>query len=125
MHYDGIMDRYLYIDILDKTLKPLIENIHVYPDGHCLMADNDPKHTSTDARDWLKENGIRWWRTPAESPDTNPIENLWHKLKEFICREVKPQRKEELITGILRFWRTVDIQKCNKYSTCTSATYAR
>ena len=22
-----------------------------------------------------------WWRTPPESPDSNPIENLWHELK--------------------------------------------
>ena len=79
------------------------------------MADNDPKHTSGAAQQFLEEMGIFWWRTPAESPDLNPIENMWHELKEFIRREVKPTTKEELIDGIQTFWRTVDVAKCSKY----------
>ena len=49
------------------------------------------------------------------SPDLNPIENLWHELKEYIRREIKPKRKEELVDGIKEFWKTVTIQKCTKY----------
>ena len=29
----------------------------------------------------------------------NPIEMLWHELKEFIRREVKPINKQELVDG--------------------------
>ncbi len=75
----------------------------VYPDG---QADNDLKHTSIHAREWLIKNSINWWRTPAESPDLNPIENLWHELKEYIKREVKPTK---LVNGIKAFWKTVDV----------------
>ena len=75
------------------------------------MQDNDPKHTSHYVTQFL----INWWKTPAESPDLNPIENLWHELKEFIRREVKPKTKDELIQGILTFWDTVDTPKCLKY----------
>ena len=111
--FDGIMDKYLYIEILERTLKPFIQDI--YSDGHRFMVDNDPKHTSNAATNYLLENGINWWRTPAESPDLNPIENLWHELKEFIQREVKPRTKDELVQGIQSFWSTVDVAKCNKY----------
>ena len=76
--FEGIMDRWLYIDILDKTLKPFVQS-H-FSNGHRVVADNNPKHTSNAASDWLTTNGINWWRTPAESPDTNPIENFWHEL---------------------------------------------
>ena len=49
----------------------------------------------------------------VESPDLNPIHNLWHELKEFIRREIKPKRKDELVNGNLRFWETVDFIKIN------------
>ena len=63
----------------------------------------------------MERNGINWWKSPPESPDLNPIENLWHELKEYIRREVKPTRKSELVDGINAFWRTVDVEKCRCY----------
>ena len=111
--FDGIMDKELYVEILDRTLLPFIHS--VFPNGHRFMADNDPKHTSRFAQDYLKANNVYWWRTPAESPDLNPIENLWHELKEYIRREIKPKTKTELVEGIKVFWRTVDQKKCIKY----------
>jgi len=41
--------------------------------------------------------------------------NLWHELKEFIRREVKPKNKQEFVDGVLAFWNTVDKPKCIKY----------
>ena len=107
------MKKELYVDILEATLLQSVRDL--FEDGHRFMQDNDPKHTSLYAREWMAKNDINWWRTPAESPDMNPIENLWHELKEYIRREVKPQRKEDLVDGIVAFWNTVDIQKCCKY----------
>ena len=111
--FDGIMDKDLYIAILDQTLIPFVKS--VYPDGHRFMADNDPKHTSKAAQSFLVENNIYWWCTPAELPDLNPIENLWHELKEYMRREVKPKTKDQLVDGIKEFWKTVDVIKCRKY----------
>ena len=45
------------------------------------MQDNDPKHTSRAAQRFFSEKGSNWWRTAPESPDANPIENLWHEMK--------------------------------------------
>ena len=107
------MDAILYVQILDQALIPFLE--HVYPDGHRFMQDNDPKHTSRVAKTYFREKSINWWTTPAESPDLNPIENLWHELKEYVRREVKPTTKEELVRGIMQFWTTVTAEKCRKY----------
>ena len=87
----------------------------VYPDGHRFMQDNDPKHTSNMGKDFLDNNNITWWKTPPESPDLNPIENLWHELKEYLRREVKPKTKDELVDGIVEFWGSVSGEKCRKY----------
>ena len=99
--------------ILDRTLVPFLEQ--KFASGHKLMQDNDPKHVSGYTRKFFQRKRINWWKTPPESPDLNPIENLWHELKEYIRREVKPTTKEQLVNGIKAFWATVDVDKCNKY----------
>ena len=70
------MDAPVYVNIL----LPFIES--VYHDGHRFMQDNDPKHTSKIGKEFLEHNNIIWWKTPPEPLDINPIENLWHELKE-------------------------------------------
>ena len=74
---------------------------------------DDPKHTSRLVKGFFDSNVVNWWRTPPESPNANPIENLWHEPKEFVRREVKPKKKKkaELVEGIKRFWLTVDATK--------------
>ena len=79
------------------------------------MQDNDPKHTSRLASQFFADKQINWWKTPPESPDCNPIENIWHEMKEYLRREVKPHTKQELIDGVQEFWQTVDVAKCTRY----------
>ena len=62
-------------------------------------------HISTKVVEVFAQSGINWCRAPPESPDLNPIENLWHKLKKYIRCEVKPCNKSELES----------VQKCCKY----------
>lgn len=79
--FDGLMDAEFYCKILDEFLVPFIQN--VYPHNHRFMQHNDPKHTSRRAKNFFAEKGINWWPTPPESPDANPIENIWHELKVY------------------------------------------
>ena len=67
------------------------------------------------AKQFLADNNINYWPTPAESPDLNPIEMLWHELKCFLRRVVKPSNEEELVRGIKQFWDGVTPGKCAKY----------
>ena len=107
------MDADVYVDILQSTLLPFLKTN--FPTSHRFMQDNDPKHSSKRAREFMASNRINWWVTPPESPDCNPIENVWHELKEYVRREVKPETKDELVAGILRFWQSVTPEKCVKY----------
>ena len=67
------------VTILKDYLVPFIQA--EYPSYHQFMQDNDPKHTSRRSWVFFEQHNINWWKTPPESPDANPIENLWHELK--------------------------------------------
>ena len=111
--FDGIMDADLFCNVLETTLVPFIRN--KLPD-HRFMQDNDPKHTSRRAQAFFEKESINWWHTPPESPDLNPIEDLWHELKFYLESKVKPRNKQELVDGIKKFWeRKVTPEKCAKY----------
>ncbi|KAL4461769.1 hypothetical protein ABPG72_017970 [Tetrahymena utriculariae] len=80
-----------------------------------LFQDKDPKHTASISTNFLKDNKINWvsdW--PANSPDLNPIENVWHYLKSKI-QEDFPTNKNTLINSIKKQWKTVTPELCQKY----------
>ena len=46
-----------------------------------LQFDNDPKHRSLKALEFYKENNVKIIDWPSNSPDLNPTENIWAKIK--------------------------------------------
>ena len=107
--FEGIMDSTFYQEILRRKLLPFIRD--KYPEGHRFQQD-----VSRSTRQWLEDNNVNYWPTPPESPDMNPIENLWHQIKEHLRRHVKPSTKDELINGIQDYWNDhITVELCNRY----------
>jgi len=114
------MDAPVYVNILEQTLLPFVQGVTQVRIHQTAMFEflQYSRITTLNmcliwARQFLANNEITWWNTPPESPDLNPIENMWHKLKEYIRRE--PRTKDELIKGIEEFWGLVFSEKCRMY----------
>jgi transposase len=112
--FEGKMNSTGFQDLLKIGLIPFIDQ--KYPENHRLMMDQDPKHCSKSTKKFLIRNDINYFNTSPESPDLNPIEMVWNDLKYYLCTQVHPRTKADLLEGINKFWlkKKDDLNYCNK-----------
>ena len=81
--FNNNLNTNLYIEILEFSL-PEVNKI--MKNSVILQFDKNLKHRSLKALEFCKENNIKIIDWQSNSPDLNPIENIWAKIKNKLCR---------------------------------------
>ncbi|MBW0474816.1 hypothetical protein O181_014531 [Austropuccinia psidii MF-1] len=72
-----------------------------------LMEDGTPIHTSLASQQWCQDHQIQTFAWPPSSPDLNPIENLWYKMKFVVTNLFNPKTMEDSSEAIHIVWDTM------------------
>ena len=77
-----------------------------------LIMDNMRSHHAKAVRNLLDSSGIRYIYLPPYSPDLNPIEKLWSKVKAFL-RKFKARTLDALPNAIQNAFHAVTVSDCS------------
>lgn len=81
------------------------------------MQDNAPCHASQATQNWLDSIGVVKLEWPPQSPDMNPIENIWQQVKSKLHKQHPDLRRltggkenieKKLAERVEQVWAEID-----------------
>jgi transposase len=110
MVLDGPMNRVAFQAYIEQVLVPTLRC------GDTVIMDNLPAHKGTEVRRAIEAAGAMLHYLPPYSPDFNPIENAFSKLKAFL-RKAAARTIDDLWNVIRDALPTFTPQDCANYFT--------
>lgn len=100
MALDAALDAVCFATYVEQFLAPTLQP------GDVVIADNLASHRAAGVEAIIAERGARLVWLPPYSPDLNPIEKMWSKIKQHL-RRAKARTQEDLIEAISQALSTV------------------
>ena len=105
---DGAMNSATFLAYTEQCLAPAL-----HP-GDVVIMDNLSSHKAAGVRQAIESVGADLWYLPPYSPDLNPIEKLWSKVKAWL-RRVAAGTFDALSNAIADALRAVAPAECLSY----------
>ncbi len=102
----------IYQEVLEHFMLPAADQLYGDAD-FIFQQDLAPAHSAKATSTWFKDHGIPVLNWPANSPDLNPIENLWGIVKRKM-RYARPNNAEELKATIRATWALITPEQCHR-----------
>jgi len=95
MVVDGATTKDIFKAYVEQILLPTLKA------GDVVVMDNLSAHKNQETIDLIESVGAELWYLPPYSPDLNPIEKMWSKIKS-ILRTLKARTEKALINAIAK-----------------------
>ena len=99
-----------YKNILEDNLWPVLAR-HFVNKPYRFQDDNAPVHRARILEEYKRDNEIRYITWPAQSPDLNIIENVWHRMKRSLeIRAIHIGTTDEHFTAVQDIWTNLSLE---------------
>ena len=108
MAVEGATDTEVFRAYVERVLCPTVRT------GDLVVMDNLSPHKNQFTLSLLKQAGAQVLFLPAYSPDLNPIENMWSKVKTYL-RSAEARTDSDLIQAIGSALKTITRQDATNW----------
>ncbi len=98
---DGTMNSKKYVSLLEENILDDIVDCGFNLSDVVFMQDNASCHKSKSTMKWFEDHNLNLLEWPPQSPDLNPIENVWNYL------ETKVRMRQNEIENADDLWKII------------------